>query len=1095
MSETRPDAYALLESSFHHVPKLKSHKPFPRRIDNAPGYSPAVEPLKQDALFLDDEGMSQDTPLASPGLVNGADTGLPPTPPSNSQDDQPKSFSPPAHADGVVTSLMSKKSSISTPVNQRSPPTPDPSPPRTTESMITPERPNLFAYPSSRAESFKTAREDQLSSNGADSRSNTPMADKNGVLDDEPGLGMAFERDQSDTTPINRARSTSLASEGGPVEQRKASLHMEHVPDREWDTSQMRNVTVRRKRNPRIPRKTSQPKNLAAIETATPATESEPRRSSSLRERVAASQSSPRTPSMENFAQSIGWPNEQQAMVGSPRQDAESKRHSLSSTASTVVEVMVIPSPPQTQRKLRHSGKNLAYRRDVDSSDHSSISYSNRNSVASEDIPAYRLIHKRASIAERKKRISSESDTSGLEWSPSPLSVRKRVLTSPSYTLQHQESVKRVLQPAAELINRSNSLSRPYPPERTFHKRISSAPEASKRRERALEPRPFHESFSPGSPIETTVETIPPPRIERTSPSTAGHQSEEVLSSQPAKVQPVSQASIDSPSLNINKSLPELPTVSNQDLASGTSVADKENTAGTQALTTPPVIASEPPLESEPSSLPPNATQEASPPRRASSQEATAFVRRGSLSVRGRSEERRRSSTSQDRKSTSRDTLELPRHSLEWHGMHFDDHRRISFDRSTARTEEHHAMARHLYAQTTPFSQHSDTPIEVSEATAVSIYPHNNQSLLVVQHLARSSTIPLESSEAADRATHMLASDLSSSLPQVQEELKIPAQPEQPILTVEPSTPPMQISLPVPSAVDSPLKNPRQAPEPPSLKVIPPTPAEELERQFPPGPPKRSDSHPQRRLSLVQRARRYSDNFISPILARASSTKGRSGSETHATHENPRVPSINDEESNLHPFWRPRGFWDGFDDSDSDSDDDALPQGGDTSEVVDPPPEPPSTKFGTLSRRLTNGFKGSGGFLIGNSLGVERSGSNRRRHRVELPAKRSAKDEAPKIMIQPPTIPLRPHSPRVEKRGSSSSVLSSSSLTRPRRGSRRGTWRKGKNIPGLGVQVQYIGLSGVKDRLRERKAEKRRNEIRRSIGSRVFMDVGGVNAS
>ncbi|KAH8719375.1 hypothetical protein GQ44DRAFT_712293 [Phaeosphaeriaceae sp. PMI808] len=123
------------------------------------------------------------------------------------------------------------------------------------------------------------------------------------------------------------------------------------------------------------------------------------------------------------------------------------------------------------------------------------------------------------------------------------------------------------------------------------------------------------------------------------------------------------------------------------------------------------------------------------------------------------------------------------------HSFHADEHGRFSFDRSSTRTDEH-AMARHLFAQTTPFSQFSDTPIEASEATAVSIYPHNNHSLLVVQQVSG------------------------------------------------------------PGAVDSPLKNPRPPPEPPVIKFIPPTPAEELERQFSPGPPKRSDSHPRRRSLL-----------------------------------------------------------------------------------------------------------------------------------------------------------------------------------------------------------------------------------------------------
>lgn len=77
-------------------------------------------------------------------------------------------------------------------------------------------------------------------------------------------------------------------------------------------------------------------------------------------------------------------------------------------------------------------------------------------------------------------------------------------------------------------------------------------------------------------------------------------------------------------------------------------------------------------------------------------------------------------------------------------------------------------------------------------------------------------------------------------------------------------------------------------PEPPKIMFIPPTPAEELERTLevgPPDPPGHSGSHLQRRLSLVQRARRYSSNSISPFLTRASSNRGRYYSGSHArTH-------------------------------------------------------------------------------------------------------------------------------------------------------------------------------------------------------------------
>jgi hypothetical protein len=59
------------------------------------------------------------------------------------------------------------------------------------------------------------------------------------------------------------------------------------------------------------------------------------------------------------------------------------------------------------------------------------------------------------------------------------------------------------------------------------------------------------------------------------------------------------------------------------------------------------------------------------------------------------------------------------------------------------------------------------------------------------------------------------------------------------------------------------------------------------------------------------------------------------------------------EDGTLHPFWRPRGFWDGFDDF-SDSEDDGLPSGGDTSDIGTIPISEGPRQAKELQRRLTN---------------------------------------------------------------------------------------------------------------------------------------------
>ncbi|KAF2010503.1 hypothetical protein BU24DRAFT_322710, partial [Aaosphaeria arxii CBS 175.79] len=1099
---------AALDSSFQASPNLRSHKLLPRNRAEIPSPTPTGPPRKDSSQGDEDDPMSEAssaTSLPSISTAKGAENGLPPTPPSNSLDGEaPVPLSPPPHADSVVSSLLSKKSSLSTPVNNRSPPTPDPSPPRTTESMKTPdtstrpERPPMLAYPSSRAESFMTAKE-ELNSSDIDSGLSTPLGDRLSMVAEERGLGLAFERDDGDVTPTAEIQDPfETPNEIGPTgEENKDPLSVEEIPDREWDTNLMRNVTIRRKRRDSKP---SPQKKADPIDTEMPESPSKRascRRTSSLRERVQASKGSPRTPSVENFARSIGWPTDASNAPDDQKRDVDTKRLSVSSTTSAVVEAMVIVTPPRRRQTLRHSGKNLAYRpvyeRDEPSGD---LTQSNRNSMVSED--THRLVHKRATV----QRISTPA--SSLRHASTPISFRRNTpIDSSAFTLAHQESVRRVLQPAADIMSRSNSVTRNHPLEKSFHKRISSAPETTRRMAASPGPRAFVELSAPESPTRDRS-MVQPPRVRRTSPAIRTPGPVDASPTSPTAERRLPKSAQYSPSYD--KSLPELPAESASKAKEEVQPAPAPVVETDRTPVTFHDAVSEQPAETD------DAPRERPTQRRGSSAERTPTVRRGSLSTRGRSEERRRSTHSQDRRSNSGDTLlhpsmdripteELPRHSSEWN----HDHRRVSFDRSTSRASDEHAMARHLFAQTTPFSQISDTPIEVSEATAVSIFPHNNHSLLVVQQPARSSLMPGEEDVPYDTrvpTSDPKASEEASSALMLRANSQDAAIPDQPTVTVEPSTPPMKISLP--SHVDSPLKNPRAAPVPPQINFIPPTPLDEVEalqlqpaslQPAPPGPPKRSDSHPQRRLSLKERARRYSDNFISPLLARASSTRGRYVSDPH-THQNPRVPTVNDMDGALHPFWRPRGFWDDFDESESESDDDILPRGGDTSDVEDEPEPQPPKKGAVLKRRLTNGLKGPGGFLIGNSLGVERHGSNRRRPRIDLPTRRFS-NKTPKVLIQAPTLPSEPrsrspppHPNRVEKRISRSSPRNSStsSLDRPRRTSRRDAWRDGKRIPGVPrLQVQYIGFSGVKDRIRERRAEKRRDELRRSIGTRYYV--------
>lgn len=199
----------------------------------------------------------------------------------------------------------------------------------------------------------------------------------------------------------------------------------------------------------------------------------------------------------------------------------------------------------------------------------------------------------------------------------------------------------------------------------------------------------------------------------------------------------------------------------------------------------------------------------------------------------------------------------------------------------------------------TPFSlrsAHSSTPgtLEVNEATAISIYPHTNKSILVIQQMAGGSdSSPIEQSA-------IIAGNANIALPG----------PITPIIHHE--SPPREI-------LDSPLQNPRDAPQPPDLRVIAPTPANgrPSSEATPPMPstPTRTNrfSAPITSMKRAISARRLSESFLSPFTRTFS---------LHGTASTPRRRRTIDDHpepgTKLHPFWRPRGFWDDVDDSDSD---------------------------------------------------------------------------------------------------------------------------------------------------------------------------------
>lgn len=339
---------------------------------------------------------------------------------------------------------------------------------------------------------------------------------------------------------------------------------------------------------------------------------------------------------------------------------------------------------------------------------------------------------------------------------------------------------------------------------------------------------------------------------------------------------------------------------------------------------------------------------------------------------------------------------------------------------------------RHLYPITTPMSisQWSATEAEVCEAKGVELYPHNNESLLLVQSGYRRVSAPAQIAEVRGETP-----------PEVQ-------QPTFQAFVNTPLSADQNTAQDSEYKMDSPLTNPRAAPAPPVIQFIPPTPNYELENELEqafnatPAIPDPKKNGVQRRVSLTQRMRRYSESLIQPFPF------GRSGSlrrnqQRHASQHNP-----DERPTHLSSFWQPRDFWAEYDSDDEEEgphNHEPLPPGGDTSSLT----QQSSKRFPFLPRNMSvrmPGFRGTGGFLVGNSLGIDRHGTNKRRHYI---AARTSQEM----------------------------------LRRTRKG-------RTFKFPLIQRQVELVGLREKMRLRRERQAEKRREELRGRIkeGGRVWHD-------
>lgn len=438
--------------------------------------------------------------------------------------------------------------------------------------------------------------------------------------------------------------------------------------------------------------------------------------------------------------------------------------------------------------------------------------------------------------------------------------------------------------------------------------------------------------------------------------------------------------------------------------------------------------------------------------------------------------------------------------------------------------------------QATPFSQIScDTAMtsaELSEALAVPLYPHQNKSVLVVQH---------DGSPPSSRRTN---------------DNFLPRPTAEPSIDVRPVTPLPKIIIPTSTMVDSPWRHPREPPAPPLLQCIPPTPGSEVSEsditypyeltvEDPPLP------KPTRGLSLLRHAfmnrRRYSASIVPPVFSpvkrtfsKSSRTKGpsRSNSQRSASsskvESHLKVPSVLDQpadESKLHPFWRPSSFWD---DLDMQYDDDERYGEPRHSMPIRRGSKRPHVSQRSLSGTIRNVFavlpSEHGDSPRNNDedrwvYAVDRrtvrksaSGKHMRvvKRRSGESLRRSTSPPAVRETLAVATLPPAPSeapaafaklipvsNPKTDDMSAMSyptQPLEATALLPlskpmhdappPATSSARTTKHahQGHVIPGLGISIQYVGF-GVRDRLQARRQERRREGLRKAIGAPL--DVRG----
>ncbi|KIW84643.1 hypothetical protein Z517_00031 [Fonsecaea pedrosoi CBS 271.37] len=819
---------------------------------------------------------------------------LPPTPPGANNETSPSAAEEATSSSDAAVF----RSSLVTPINQNSPPTPDNTPPRERYGAL-PRRPLLDPQPSiasTHAESFKTANEDFTSEGESDRYTPRPDNGFRWPLSSIDRFGAASHRLRHSSFPRSPlaelygvhpavSQSPEPLVDHSHVNPSKTHGMPEAYPQNQTSGSSgdalFDSEEIRIHLDPPQLSLAEETESTHLVRHSTG--QSDLKRGKSLRERLLEAQSQDPSASTEKFANIIGWNNsvpiDDEAGDRQVEVDDNRRFSGISTTSTVEAYVFEQNSLPRRKTTLRHVSKHQSLR-----SVSSPLPASNRNSMNSASDSPHRLVHKKARLSNQNRwsfgsEVSRSYSLASSAVLPKTEVIRVAVIPERSSSLS-----------SSAHTSQRQSLSNSSGPSQ--FRKTSDNPPSSWQHKRA-----FSESSDRGRE-KHQVPLIPPRSSSLSAPTSRSTSRANSITSEHLHVRR-QQAEKD-----LRKTLDRMES---ERLVN--SLRDWEVIDGNQRLDRSSGT-SKPQSSTLPSNL-----------KGVSAGEGEAISNPLGLVIPG---------------------------TKEW------------------------AALRPPSIFDTPFSQpsfQSGSP-EINEARAINYFPHNNYSVQLIE------PFPVAESKAVQEVQ-------KQKLPEIE--------------------------------VESPLRNPRQPPEPPQFKLIPPTPAdEEVKKQL-----------GEDRIDTVQRpggSRRRSESLMSSISRNLSLKNARNRK------------ADQDLDGNLHPFWRPRAFWDDVDNA--------------------RPESQPQER--SLDREIVN-----------NSLG--------------LPQERT-------VIMGPVSLIRRISQRRKQKRGIVKQS-SHSSLARLQAS------RKLHKLSGsaLRLQISLVGIKNIQERLlnakqrkEDEKRERRRADLRRSIGAYVI---------